>query len=99
MLKSLLLPMANLVTPNQFEAETLWGHAITSWKQAREAVDYLHDFGIEYVVITSITLPLSIAEDPVMEGESGSYLLASRRVDGKNVERFILPIAMVSGAF
>ena len=45
-----------MVTPNQFEAETLSGIKITNQKTAIEAMDKLHALGPRIVVITSVEL-------------------------------------------
>jgi hypothetical protein len=99
--KSLLLPLADLVTPNQFEAETLSGVTIRTDQDALKVFDILHQFGPEYVVVTSVNLPLQMASDPPLkeDGQLGAYLLGSRRTRSKVIERFILPLAMVDGAF
>lgn len=61
-----VLPVASVITPNQFEAETLAGFAdegrrITSVADAVEACDRLHALGPGTVIITSSDLPSSDA--------------------------------------
>lgn len=56
--KANLLPLADIVTPNRFEASVLTGIDIDSssdsaMEQAMEAMDVFHDMGIRVVVITS----------------------------------------------
>lgn len=51
-----LIPLSNLVTPNQFEAEQLTGVKINCMADGKEACRRLHDIGPEFVVITSMYL-------------------------------------------
>lgn len=51
-----LLPLADIITPNQFEAELLTGMKITNESEAFKAMKILHDRGTETVVITSSEL-------------------------------------------
>jgi pyridoxine kinase len=65
-----VIPLANVVTPNQFEAEQLTGISIKSMQDAKKAISALHDLGPELVVLTSM----------VLEGESDKmYIVASQR--------------------
>lgn len=48
-----ILPLADIVTPNQFEAELLTGMKITDKKSALAAMDALHAKGVKTVVISS----------------------------------------------
>jgi len=50
-LKSRLLPLAEVVTPNIPEAEVLSGHRITDLEAMRDAAKRIHDFGPKRVVI------------------------------------------------
>jgi len=54
-----IVPLADVVTPNQFEAEMLTGTKITDIKSALEAIDILHGKGIRTVVISSTELGFS----------------------------------------
>ncbi|XP_071954997.1 pyridoxal kinase-like [Antedon mediterranea] len=49
-----LLPLADIVTPNQFEAELLSGIKITNEEEALKAMQILHDKGVKTVVLSSI---------------------------------------------
>ena len=51
-----ILPLADIITPNQFEAELLSGMKITSEQDAFKAMDILHSKGTKSVVITSSEL-------------------------------------------
>jgi len=48
-----ILPLADIVTPNQFEAELLTGMKITDKKSALEAIDAFHAKGVKTVVLSS----------------------------------------------
>lgn len=48
-----IIPLADIVTPNQYEAELLTGKKITDKKSALEAIDVLHAKGVKTVVISS----------------------------------------------
>uniref|UniRef100_A0A383WI31 pyridoxal kinase n=1 Tax=Tetradesmus obliquus TaxID=3088 RepID=A0A383WI31_TETOB len=52
--KASLLPLANILTPNQFEAELLTGLEVKSEEQALQAAAALHDMGPHTVIITSL---------------------------------------------
>ncbi|KAI1767605.1 Ribokinase-like protein [Hypoxylon sp. FL1150] len=55
-----LIPYADLILPNQFEAELLSGVKITDSASLEQAIRVLHqEYGVPHVVITSVSLPLS----------------------------------------
>ncbi|XP_030642170.1 pyridoxal (pyridoxine, vitamin B6) kinase a [Chanos chanos] len=51
-----VVPVANIITPNQFEAELLTGRKISTEKDAVEVMELLHKMGPDTVVITSSDL-------------------------------------------
>ncbi|XP_061358550.1 pyridoxal kinase-like isoform X1 [Gastrolobium bilobum] len=51
-----VVPVASMLTPNQFEAELLTGFRIQSEGDGREACNFLHAAGPSKVVITSINI-------------------------------------------
>ncbi|KAK6125417.1 hypothetical protein DH2020_040844 [Rehmannia glutinosa] len=51
-----VVPVASMLTPNQFEAEKLTGFRIVSEQDGREACNILHAAGPSKVVITSINI-------------------------------------------
>ena len=53
MFKNELVPLADIVTPNQFELETLTGIEISDMDSARRAVDMIHGKGPGVVLVTS----------------------------------------------
>jgi pyridoxine kinase len=52
-----IVPLATVLTPNQFEAEQLTGLTITDAASAAAAADALHAMGVRTVIITSTDLP------------------------------------------
>lgn len=50
-LKTLLIPLALLVTPNIYEAEQLTGHTIRTLAEARQAAKTIHTLGCQNVLI------------------------------------------------
>jgi pyridoxine kinase len=55
--KQEVLPLADVVTPNQFEVEQLTGVKVNSIEDAKLACQKLHDIGPKLVIITSIIFP------------------------------------------
>eukprot|EP01096_Ripella_sp_DP13-Kostka_P012133 TRINITY_DN49_c2_g1_i1.p2 TRINITY_DN49_c2_g1~~TRINITY_DN49_c2_g1_i1.p2 ORF type:complete len:346 (-),score=135.36 TRINITY_DN49_c2_g1_i1:39-1007(-) len=75
-----LVPIADLITPNQFELETLTQRTIKSLDEAAEACDVIHDKGVETVIVTSLFLE-----------EGVNMLLGSFRQRGQDkTERFLI---------
>ena len=54
--KSLILPLADVCLPNQFEAELLTDRKISSEENAREVMDFLHSQGPSTVILSSTEL-------------------------------------------
>ncbi|KAK7153778.1 hypothetical protein R3I94_007212 [Phoxinus phoxinus] len=57
-----VVPAADIITPNQFEAELLTGRSIHSEKDAVEVMNLLHSMGPDTVVITSSDLPSPLGD-------------------------------------
>jgi hypothetical protein len=57
--RSEVLPLASMLTPNQFEAELLSGVAVTDVPSALAAIDALHARGVASVVMTSSSVSLA----------------------------------------
>lgn len=55
--RNIIVPLASVLTPNQFEAETLTGMKIKNINDAAEVCNALHNFGPHTVVLTSTLLP------------------------------------------
>lgn len=51
-----ILPLADICTPNQFEAELLTGKSIRTKEDAWQAIDWFHEKGIKIVVLSSTTV-------------------------------------------
>ncbi|KAG7282929.1 hypothetical protein CRUP_018429, partial [Coryphaenoides rupestris] len=57
-----VVPVADLLTPNQFEAELLTGRKMKTEKEAIEILDLLHQMGPGTVVLTSTDLPSKLGD-------------------------------------
>jgi pyridoxine kinase len=74
-----ILPRANMVTPNQFEAEKLSEIKIKTLDDALNVVDWFHTKGIPTVIITSIVLEQRdghltlVASNKKQNGEKEQY--------------------------
>ncbi|XP_017276093.1 pyridoxal kinase isoform X2 [Kryptolebias marmoratus] len=55
--KNKVVPLAEILTPNQFEAELLTGRKISTEDDAIKVMDLLHEMGPDTVVLTSTDLP------------------------------------------
>ncbi|XP_069745225.1 pyridoxal kinase-like isoform X1 [Narcine bancroftii] len=55
--KEKVVPLADIITPNQYEAEILAGRKMNTEQEAVEVMDVLHEMGPDTVVITSSDLP------------------------------------------
>ncbi|CAH0398327.1 unnamed protein product [Chilo suppressalis] len=54
--RDIVVPLADILTPNQFEAELLTGINITDLTEAMKAIGALHDKGVKTVVLSSTDL-------------------------------------------
>jgi len=93
-----VIPLADVVTPNQFEVEQLTGIKITTLDDARNACMKLHQMGPSLVFITSMVL-LGDEVDPPPKEEKTISILASRRVVGKEEEVWHIECPMIPGSF
>jgi len=74
-----LLPLAEVVTPNLYEAQGLVGGGeITSLGAMREVAEALHTKGPRYVVVKGGHLPGDVATDVVYDGERFTELTGPR---------------------
>ncbi|XP_069886885.1 pyridoxal kinase [Dipodomys merriami] len=91
-----VVPVADIITPNQFEAELLSGRKIHSQEEALVVMDMLHSMGPDTVVITSSDLPAPRGSD---------YLIAlgsqrMRRPDGSTAtQRIRMEMRKVDAVF
>lgn len=54
--KNTIIPLADIVTPNQFEAELLTDMKINNISDAQKAINKIHEMGAKIVVISSSEL-------------------------------------------
>uniref|UniRef100_A0A8C1CDT5 Pyridoxal kinase n=2 Tax=Cyprinus carpio TaxID=7962 RepID=A0A8C1CDT5_CYPCA len=88
-----VVPAADIITPNQFEAELLTGRNISSEKDAVEVMNLLHSMGPDTVVITSSDLPSPL-------GDQYLVALGSQKRDGTMVTQQIrMDIPRVDAVF
>jgi pyridoxine kinase len=82
-IKTRALPLADIVTPNQFELDYLSGRGSTTLDQARDAIKAVHDLGPRAVLVTS----LHTAENPegqldmLASDETGLFRLRTPKLD------------------
>ncbi|XP_044073264.1 pyridoxal kinase-like isoform X2 [Siniperca chuatsi] len=91
-----VVPLADILTPNQFEAELLTGRKINTEEDAFEVMDLLHKMGPETVVLTSTDLPSK-------HGDQFLVALGSQKIvkpDGSNTSQNIcMDIPKVDAVF
>uniref|UniRef100_A0A8C0X376 Pyridoxal kinase n=1 Tax=Castor canadensis TaxID=51338 RepID=A0A8C0X376_CASCN len=91
-----VVPLADIITPNQFEAELLTGRKIHSQEEALMVMDVLHSMGPHTVVITSSDLPAPRGSDYLIS--LGSQRI--RRPDGSMVtQRIRMEMLKVDAVF
>ncbi|TKS67436.1 Pyridoxal kinase [Collichthys lucidus] len=91
-----VVPLADILTPNQFEAELLTGRKINTQQDALEVMDLLHKMGPETVVLTSTDLPSK-------HGDQFLVALGSQKIvkpDGTNSsQKICMDIPKVDAVF
>ncbi|KAL5009528.1 hypothetical protein ScPMuIL_011833 [Solemya velum] len=86
--RDVIVPLADIVTPNQFEAEKLSGISINNQDDALKAIECLHTKGVKVVVISSSDI-----------GKEGNMLtLASTAKNGVR-ECYKIEFPMLDGRF
>ncbi|CAN1122835.1 Pyridoxal kinase [Linum perenne] len=84
-----VVPVASMLTPNQFEAEQLTGSRIVSESDGREACNKLHAAGPSKVVITSVNI-----------GGDGLLLIGSdQKEKGQSAQQFKIAIPKIPAYF
>lgn len=86
--KETILPLADIVTPNQYEAELLTNRTITTEDDALQAMEDLHKMGPKTVVISSSNL-----------GSNGTIMSLASSVKNGIKERFKIEFAHVPAIF
>ncbi|KAK8771042.1 pyridoxal kinase-like [Amblyomma americanum] len=81
-----LLPMADIVTPNQFESELLTGITIRDEPMALDAMEALHVMGATSVVITSTTVDGNASTLVVFASKRTGDRMTSLRVDVPRID-------------
>jgi pyridoxine kinase len=103
--KKNVLPLADVITPNQFEIEQLTGISIQSIQDAQNACCILHDIGVSTVLITSIVIEGEKCTDieELKPPPDSIGMFASRRqkqVDSDRTdEQYILYAPRLDGQF
>lgn len=72
--KERLLPIADIITPNAFELEQIYGKKIENVDQIIEAIDECHRIGVKTVIISSIDIG---------DSQDKLYLYASSKFESK----------------
>lgn len=83
-----VIPVADVVTPNQFEVEQLTGVRISSLDDAKQACQLLHDMGPSLVFITSCTF-----------AETEMLIVASSRTQSGTVELWCVACPILPGHY
>ncbi|KAI3632713.1 hypothetical protein MIR68_009255 [Amoeboaphelidium protococcarum] len=89
-----LLQLANVITPNQYEAEWLSGQTIMSESDIQRVFDTLHDKGVKKIVISSVEFPQQ--QDVQSSSSRQLHLFAS---DSSSGERFKISFSKIEGNF
>lgn len=97
--KDEIIPLADVLTPNQFEVEQLTGVRIENIEHAKKACCILHDAGVPLVLITSIVFPSS-----AQQSQDSMAIFASERLHGIRTESYedeqqILYVPKLPGQF
>eukprot|EP01082_Thalassiosira_pseudonana_P001339 g865.t1 g865 contig10:881521-882773(+) len=95
-----VLPLADVITPNQFEVEQLTGISIHNIKDAQSACDILHGLGVPLVLITSVVFGEGDdgkEENKLITPSNSIGMFASR--DGAAVEQYLLYTPKFEGQF
>ncbi|XP_024916816.1 pyridoxal kinase-like isoform X1 [Cynoglossus semilaevis] len=94
--KNKVVPVADIITPNQFEAELLTGKNISTEKDAVEVMDLLHAMGPDTVVITSSDLPPRLGDNFLVSLGSQRHV----RPDGsRTTQRVRIEVPKVDAVF
>lgn len=86
--RNLVVPLADILTPNQFELELLTECKVTSELEALAAMSRLHDKGVKTVVLSSLDL-----------GQPGTLVAIASTQSGGNREVYRLDIPCIDAKF
>ena len=84
-----VIPLANVVTPNQFEVEQLTGISVKTVQDALRACNILHKMGPDLVFITSI----------VLEGDDSIAILASQQSSNGTTQAWRVDSPLLPGQY
>jgi pyridoxine kinase len=86
-----IIPRADVITPNQFEAERLSGITIKCQDDALRAIDYLHGLGVPTVILTSAAY----------ENRQGNLTLVASKKDRETgqIQRFEIIFPKLPGDY
>jgi len=83
-----IIPLANIITPNQYELELIVERPITSISDAISAINVIHDLGVETVVLSSTNL-----------GSESVLLAFASTVHGKERKVYKIEIPRLPASF
>lgn len=84
-----VIPLADVVTPNQFEVEQLTGIAVKTVDDALQACSALHDIGPNLVFITSM----------VLENDDTIAILASHQTESGELQAWRIDSPLLPGRY
>lgn len=97
--KEKLLPVADVITPNQFEVEQLTGIQVDSIESAKKACAALHEMGPNLVFVTSCVFGDSKNNDNNSSSSQTISILASRRQSDGGFEQWNMECPIFPGRF
>jgi len=93
--KEQLLPLADIITPNQTEAELLYGQPIKNLQEAERACQWFHQLGIKLVIITSLSLSASTTMLPDKDESNDTITIIAS--ESASDAYYLLSIPSISG--
>ncbi|KAG0743595.1 hypothetical protein G6F57_005569 [Rhizopus arrhizus] len=97
-----IIRIADIITPNQFEAETLSEMKIISLEDACQVTEKLHSLGSRNVIITTLSLPLDCVPQEIRLKESTDdslYCFTSQKLPNGVTERCLISFPTYQGYF
>ncbi|CAO3618681.1 unnamed protein product [Cunninghamella echinulata] len=103
-----IMSVADVITPNQFEAEVLSEINIVDINTAKQAAEKLHSLGVNRVVITSMILPLSDIPTSIRlptsanmnsNSNEGLYCMTSQKSLDGHIEQHLISFPTFEGYF
>ena len=80
--KTEIVPLANIITPNQFELEIITDRTIKTFNDALKAIDAVHEMGVEIVFLSSTDLA---ADNELLS------IVSKKKGQERNVLKMIFP--------